>query len=141
MLGWKHCKRSWPITVQRELTDRKIRGSNLTSASRLLMSRLGQPGSSPALVLPSGGMAGRHRKGVTAEQFLVLYRSLTWLSVIIQLTCVSTSTECAATGRRDIAIYIYIRNTLLIRLLEILRQPTIGFTLDRDISNIILTET
>ncbi|KAG5445017.1 hypothetical protein CSKR_105029 [Clonorchis sinensis] len=29
--------------------------------------RLGQPGSIPALVLPSGGMAVRHRKGVTAE--------------------------------------------------------------------------
>ncbi|KAG5452175.1 hypothetical protein CSKR_111495 [Clonorchis sinensis] len=32
-------------------------------------SRLGLPGSIPALMLPSGGMAARHRKGVTAERF------------------------------------------------------------------------
>ncbi|KER21932.1 hypothetical protein T265_09862 [Opisthorchis viverrini] len=31
--------------------------------------RLGQPGSIPALVFPLGGMAARHRKGVTAEQY------------------------------------------------------------------------
>ncbi|KER20318.1 hypothetical protein T265_11100 [Opisthorchis viverrini] len=43
--------------------------------------RLGQPGSIPALVLPSGSMAARHRKGVTAERFFFI------------------STECAATGR------------------------------------------
>ncbi|GAA56584.1 hypothetical protein CLF_111138, partial [Clonorchis sinensis] len=30
---------------------------------------LGQPGSIPALVLPLGGVAARHRKGVTAERF------------------------------------------------------------------------
>ncbi|KER25356.1 hypothetical protein T265_07159 [Opisthorchis viverrini] len=30
---------------------------------------LKQPGSIPALVLPPGGMAARHRKGATAEQF------------------------------------------------------------------------
>ncbi|GAA57776.1 hypothetical protein CLF_113185, partial [Clonorchis sinensis] len=35
---------------------------------RLSMLRLGQPGSTPALVLP-GGMAATHRKGVTAERF------------------------------------------------------------------------
>ncbi|GAA50477.1 hypothetical protein CLF_104592 [Clonorchis sinensis] len=32
-------------------------------------SRLGQPGSIPALVLPSGGMAVGHRKGATAERY------------------------------------------------------------------------
>ncbi|GAA57083.1 hypothetical protein CLF_112113 [Clonorchis sinensis] len=32
---------------------------------------LGQPGSIPALVLPSGGMAARHRKGATAESFFL----------------------------------------------------------------------
>ncbi|KAG5447842.1 hypothetical protein CSKR_102295 [Clonorchis sinensis] len=46
-----------------------VRGSNPASASRLPLSRLGQPGSIPALVLPSGGMAARYRKGITAEQF------------------------------------------------------------------------
>ncbi|KAG5454952.1 hypothetical protein CSKR_105888 [Clonorchis sinensis] len=52
--------------LEREFTDRKVRSWNPTSESRLLLSRLGQPGSIPALVLPSGGMAARHRKGVTA---------------------------------------------------------------------------
>ncbi|KER21989.1 hypothetical protein T265_09819 [Opisthorchis viverrini] len=48
---------------------RSVRGSNPTSATRLPLSRLGQPGSIPALVLPPGGMAARHRKGATAERF------------------------------------------------------------------------
>ncbi|KAG5448283.1 hypothetical protein CSKR_110464 [Clonorchis sinensis] len=55
--------------LERERTDRKVRGSNPASASRLPLPRLGQPGSIPALVLPSGGMAARHRKGATAERF------------------------------------------------------------------------
>ncbi|KAG5455178.1 hypothetical protein CSKR_112105 [Clonorchis sinensis] len=59
----------WLKWLERELTDRKVRGSNPTSASRLPLSRLGQPGSIPGLVLPSVGMAARYRKGVTAEQF------------------------------------------------------------------------
>ncbi|KAG5453011.1 hypothetical protein CSKR_109430 [Clonorchis sinensis] len=49
------------LWLEREFTDRNVRGSNPTSASRLPLSRLGQPGSIPALVLPSGGMAVRHR--------------------------------------------------------------------------------
>ncbi|KAG5442809.1 hypothetical protein CSKR_112272 [Clonorchis sinensis] len=61
----------WLKWLEREFTDRKVRGSNLTSASRLPLSRHGQPSSVPALVLPSGGMAARHRKGVTAERFFV----------------------------------------------------------------------
>ncbi|KER23037.1 hypothetical protein T265_08983 [Opisthorchis viverrini] len=55
--------------VRARITNRKVRGSNPTSATRLPLSRLGQPGSIPALVLPSGGMAARHRKGATAERF------------------------------------------------------------------------
>ncbi|KAG5452855.1 hypothetical protein CSKR_111353, partial [Clonorchis sinensis] len=51
----------WLNWLQREFTDRKVRGWNPTSASRLSLFRLGQPGSIPALVLPSGGMAARHR--------------------------------------------------------------------------------
>ncbi|KAG5440993.1 hypothetical protein CSKR_109688 [Clonorchis sinensis] len=58
----------WPKWLEREFTDRKVRGSNPTSASQLPLSRLGQPGSIPALVLPSGGMAARHRKGATAKR-------------------------------------------------------------------------
>ncbi|KAG5452151.1 hypothetical protein CSKR_108326 [Clonorchis sinensis] len=58
----------WLKGLEHEFTDRKVRGSNPNSASRLPLSRLGQPGSIPALVLPSGSMAARHRKGVTAER-------------------------------------------------------------------------
>ncbi|KAG5450474.1 hypothetical protein CSKR_103768 [Clonorchis sinensis] len=54
----------------REFADRKIRGLKPTSASRLL-SRFGQPSSIPALVLPSGGMAARQRKGTTTGRLLV----------------------------------------------------------------------
>ncbi|KAG5442227.1 hypothetical protein CSKR_200184 [Clonorchis sinensis] len=42
--------------------DGSIRDSNLTSASRLPLSRLGLPGSISAVVFPSGGMTARHRK-------------------------------------------------------------------------------
>ncbi|KAG5449517.1 hypothetical protein CSKR_111842, partial [Clonorchis sinensis] len=57
----------WLKWLEREFTDRKVRGSNLTSASRLPLSRLGEPGSIAALVLPSGGMIARHRKGLRRE--------------------------------------------------------------------------
>ncbi|KAG5452375.1 Glycerate kinase [Clonorchis sinensis] len=50
--------------LEREYTDRKIRGSNSTSASRLPLSRRGQY---PSPRDPSGGMAARHRKGAIAE--------------------------------------------------------------------------
>ncbi|KER20209.1 hypothetical protein T265_15371, partial [Opisthorchis viverrini] len=60
---------SWPKWLEHEFTDRKVRGSNPTSTTRLPLSRLGQPGSIPALMLPSGGVAARHRKGATAERF------------------------------------------------------------------------
>ncbi|KER29088.1 hypothetical protein T265_04182 [Opisthorchis viverrini] len=52
----------------REFTNQYVRGSNPNSASRLLLPRLGQPGSIAALVLPSGGTAARKRNGVTAER-------------------------------------------------------------------------
>ncbi|KAG5447083.1 hypothetical protein CSKR_108821 [Clonorchis sinensis] len=58
--------------LEREFTNRNVRGSNPTSASRLPLSRLGQPGSIPVLVLPSSGMAATHRKGVTAERFIYI---------------------------------------------------------------------
>ncbi|KER26734.1 hypothetical protein T265_06096 [Opisthorchis viverrini] len=57
----------WPECLEREFTNRKVRGSNPTSASRFPLSRLGQPGSIPALVLPSGSVAVGHQKGATAE--------------------------------------------------------------------------
>ncbi|KER23951.1 LOW QUALITY PROTEIN: hypothetical protein T265_14533 [Opisthorchis viverrini] len=52
----------WPKWLEREFTDRKVRGSNRTSASRLPLFRLGQPGSSPVLMQPSGDMAVRYRR-------------------------------------------------------------------------------
>ncbi|KAG5454278.1 hypothetical protein CSKR_106541, partial [Clonorchis sinensis] len=55
--------------MMREFTDPKVRGSNPTSASRLPLSRSGQPGSIPVLMLPSGGTAVTHRKSATAERF------------------------------------------------------------------------
>ncbi|KER30231.1 hypothetical protein T265_03288 [Opisthorchis viverrini] len=58
----------WLKWLEREFVDRKALGSNPTSASRLPLSRFGQPGSILTLVLPSDGMAARHRKGVRAEQ-------------------------------------------------------------------------
>ncbi|GAA50120.1 hypothetical protein CLF_104092, partial [Clonorchis sinensis] len=48
------------VDAQKKRKDRQ----NVNSSDRL-----GQPGSIPALMLPSGGMATRHRKGVTAERF------------------------------------------------------------------------
>ncbi|KAG5443898.1 hypothetical protein CSKR_100851 [Clonorchis sinensis] len=54
---------------KRGFTDQKVRGSEPTSASRLTLSRLGQIGSIPNLVLPLDSMVARHRKDVTAEQF------------------------------------------------------------------------
>ncbi|KER26817.1 hypothetical protein T265_13932, partial [Opisthorchis viverrini] len=67
--------------LQRKFTDRKVRGSNPASASQLSLSRLGQPGSITALVLPSNSMAARHRKGATAERSLfifIFYPVLQW---------------------------------------------------------------
>ncbi|KAG5445779.1 hypothetical protein CSKR_114032 [Clonorchis sinensis] len=60
--------------LEREFADRKVRGSNPTSASRLPLSRFGQPGSISALVQPSGGMTVRHRRGATGERFLLCQR-------------------------------------------------------------------
>ncbi|KAG5452611.1 hypothetical protein CSKR_100448 [Clonorchis sinensis] len=57
---------------EREFTDRKVRGTNPTSVSRLLPSRLGQPGTISALMLPSGVMAARHRKDVRAERLFII---------------------------------------------------------------------
>ncbi|KAG5447866.1 hypothetical protein CSKR_200617 [Clonorchis sinensis] len=54
--------------LEREFTGRKVLGSNPTSASRLLLSRLGQPDSISALVFRMGGMVARRRKGATAER-------------------------------------------------------------------------
>ncbi|KER20498.1 hypothetical protein T265_10966 [Opisthorchis viverrini] len=62
----------WSDWLEREFTDNEVHGSKPTSATRLPLSRLGQPGTIPALVQPSGGTAARHRKGATAERLLLL---------------------------------------------------------------------
>ncbi|KER22184.1 LOW QUALITY PROTEIN: hypothetical protein T265_14924 [Opisthorchis viverrini] len=51
-----------------EFAHLKVRGSDLTPASRLPLSRLGQPGSISSFVLDSGSMTDRRRTGATAEQ-------------------------------------------------------------------------
>ncbi|KAG5443401.1 hypothetical protein CSKR_109948 [Clonorchis sinensis] len=55
-----------PVTIGRPSCSSKAH-HNLSGRPRL-----GQPGSIPALVLPSGGMAARYRKGATAERFFSL---------------------------------------------------------------------
>ncbi|KAG5442239.1 hypothetical protein CSKR_100177 [Clonorchis sinensis] len=67
-------------SLDRASLDTQKSGSNHVSSerswfepdfcvSRLALSRLGQPGSIPALVLLFGGMAVRHRKGATETVF------------------------------------------------------------------------
>ncbi|KAG5447150.1 hypothetical protein CSKR_107956 [Clonorchis sinensis] len=53
-----------------EITYRKVSGSNPTCALRLLLSRLEQP-DNIALIIPSGGLAARHRKGATVELIIL----------------------------------------------------------------------
>ncbi|KER26970.1 hypothetical protein T265_05878 [Opisthorchis viverrini] len=85
------------------------------------MSRLEQPGSIPALVLPPGGMR----------------RILTWNSaeylvcdVSRQLNVLHQAASCFSRHDiRDIATHVNICDVLLIRLLKIRRQPTTGFAL------------
>ncbi|KAG5448873.1 hypothetical protein CSKR_109577, partial [Clonorchis sinensis] len=66
----------WIKWLESEFTDWKVRGLSPTFASRLALSRLGQPGSIPALILPLGGVAARHRKSFTAEQFFLVFSNL-----------------------------------------------------------------
>ncbi|KER21627.1 hypothetical protein T265_10095 [Opisthorchis viverrini] len=49
--------------LERKFTDWKVSASNPTSTFRLPLSRLGQPSSFPSPVIPSSGMAVRHRNG------------------------------------------------------------------------------
>ncbi|KER25588.1 hypothetical protein T265_06990 [Opisthorchis viverrini] len=55
--------------LEREFIDRKVRGSNSTSASRLPLSRLERPGSIREPMPHLCGVAVRHRKGATAGRF------------------------------------------------------------------------
>ncbi|KAG5443492.1 hypothetical protein CSKR_101050 [Clonorchis sinensis] len=68
----------WHKWLEREFIDRKVRGSNPTSASRLPLSRLRQPGSIPALVLPSGVMAIGGRFGSSTSLWLKSLTTRQW---------------------------------------------------------------
>ncbi|KAG5445016.1 hypothetical protein CSKR_105028 [Clonorchis sinensis] len=127
-LGMKHLPQGarWLKWLEREFTDRKVRGSIPTSVSRLPLSRLGQPGSIPALVLPSGGMAARHRKVV-----LLRYTELHLVSTgdsneslvygILRLNVLHKGRLMFQLVRRSrYRNTSYRRNTLLIRLLTTL---------------------
>ncbi|KAG5445665.1 hypothetical protein CSKR_111203 [Clonorchis sinensis] len=52
--------------IERNLSNSSLRPVVWLQTSRH-QSRLGQPGNIPALVIPSGGTAARHREGVTAD--------------------------------------------------------------------------
>ncbi|KAG5446775.1 Nuclear speckle splicing regulatory protein 1 [Clonorchis sinensis] len=82
------------LWLKRKLTNRKVHGSNPTSASRLPLSRLGQPGSIPGLMLPSGGMTARRRKGVTAERLpsLLLF-TIPLARTVVRIASVTLSVE------------------------------------------------
>ncbi|KAG5441927.1 NADH dehydrogenase [ubiquinone] 1 alpha subcomplex assembly factor 5 [Clonorchis sinensis] len=85
--------------LEREFTDRKIRSSNPTFASRLPLSRLGRPGSIPALVLPLGDLASRHQKGFTAERHRTYIGKHIYLPSTVfshSLIFCRTSVVCAA---------------------------------------------
>ncbi|KAG5452304.1 hypothetical protein CSKR_106733 [Clonorchis sinensis] len=75
------------------------------------LSRLGQPDSIPALVLPSGCMAVRHRKGVTAERLLLF------------LFIFSSSVQSTAGRKAKRFVLLVSRNMLLVSMGLRLRLP------------------
>ncbi|KER26227.1 hypothetical protein T265_06505 [Opisthorchis viverrini] len=58
----------WVVEPSKPLHKDKVRGA--TSATRLPLSRLERPGSTPVLLSLSYGMAVRHRKSATAERYI-----------------------------------------------------------------------
>ncbi|KAG5455339.1 hypothetical protein CSKR_104985, partial [Clonorchis sinensis] len=111
---------SW---LEREFTDRKACGSNPTSASRLPLSRLGQPGTIPALVLPSGSMAVRQLH--LGDYCYISYR-LSFVTGYHHNKCADVSRRIV---QQRISRCIVRLNTLLIRLLKTFRHLTTGFVL------------
>ncbi|KAG5447968.1 hypothetical protein CSKR_100914 [Clonorchis sinensis] len=89
------------IWLEREITDRKVCGSNPTSAFRLVLSRFGQRGNIPDLVLPSGGMAARHRKCATAERVSCSLQS-TYCSWNVMLCGHITLSPTEETGEQEL---------------------------------------
>ncbi|KAG5441519.1 hypothetical protein CSKR_109766 [Clonorchis sinensis] len=141
-----------------EFTHRKVCGSNLTSASQLSVSRLGQPSSIPALVQPSGGMASLITRLVVIVARLPCLRTrlfslpggrlmathfvgMTVLicgvnlnhglnrSAVTPFRCLAAMPPEGSARAEILPVRMAIRNVLLIRLLKILRQPTTGFAL------------
>ncbi|KER23200.1 hypothetical protein T265_14686, partial [Opisthorchis viverrini] len=108
---------SWFNWLERKFINRKVRGSNPTSVSQLPMSRPGQPGSNPVLVLFSSRVAARQRKGVTAERFPIRRTQM-------NLSFKNTLKE-VFTWNPDPSSH---RNLLLVhRKIKALRQPMTGF--------------
>ncbi|KAG5454335.1 hypothetical protein CSKR_109209, partial [Clonorchis sinensis] len=134
--GSKGLVARWLKWLEREFTNRKVRGSNPTSASRLSLSRLGQPGSIPALVLPSGGMAARHREGVKAERLFLIYF---YVYIATYIAAPTWPPHASVARIFEISRYVYIRNAPLIRLLKTLRQPTTGFALQTSLDQTYLS--
>ncbi|KAG5452859.1 hypothetical protein CSKR_111356 [Clonorchis sinensis] len=73
------CELRTTLTLSVKFTHRKVPGSNPTFACRLPLSRLGQPGSIPALVLPSGGTAVVHQKSAIAKRFFASQKCIHYL--------------------------------------------------------------
>ncbi|KER30042.1 hypothetical protein T265_13245, partial [Opisthorchis viverrini] len=85
----------WPKWLEREFTERKARGSNPTSVTRLPLSRLRRPGSILALALPPGGMAARHRKTrlvFTPQSTEICFLSNSWYTFIIIIIIIDSMT-------------------------------------------------
>ncbi|KER30003.1 hypothetical protein T265_03483 [Opisthorchis viverrini] len=108
----------FPKGFERELTDRKVRCSNPTSSSRLPLSRLRQPGSIQALVLPSCGIfAGPH-----------VFEKHTHLQIDLVFTRDSTESLVYDTLQLKVLhISRFMIQKLLTRLLKTLRQPKTSF--------------
>ncbi|GAA53632.1 hypothetical protein CLF_110653 [Clonorchis sinensis] len=71
--------------------------------TNVCQARLGQPGSIPAFVLPSGGMAARHRKGATAERLLLTSADDLFTAVMTEDSMVQTEAPLFLSGV-DVAI-------------------------------------
>ncbi|KAG5452711.1 hypothetical protein CSKR_102138 [Clonorchis sinensis] len=67
LFGWKKGLCGFPCTTLQPVLWRI---TNPSPASRLLLFRPGQCCSTPSIVLPSGGVAAKHRKRVTTRLFI-----------------------------------------------------------------------
>ncbi|KER26749.1 LOW QUALITY PROTEIN: hypothetical protein T265_13936, partial [Opisthorchis viverrini] len=97
------------VMREREFTDRKVRGSNLTSACRIPLSRLGRPGSIPPLVPPSG-MAAKRRKGAAAERF---FFNAFWISLTVAVVVIDELMRRTLEGLQNPGVQIACEDNLV----------------------------